>query len=67
MTVAVLGRAAGRGQVAPLDLVATNAPGVGPVFVAVIAAVAAVGVLNVYLGAFILIHTSSMVAIMCSA
>ena len=67
VTVAVLGRAAGRGQVAPLDLVATNAPGVGPVFVAVIAAVAAVGVLNVYLGAFILIHTSSMVAIMCSA
>ena len=52
VTVAVLGEAAGQGQVPLLDLVATNAPGVGPVFVAVIAAVVAVGVLNVYLGAF---------------
>lgn len=52
VTVAVLGEAAGQGPVPLLDLVATNAPGVGPVFVAVIAAVVAVGVLNVYLGAF---------------
>ncbi|HSP52067.1 MAG TPA: amino acid permease [Cryobacterium sp.] len=52
VTVAVLGEAAGQGQVPLLDLVATNAPGVGPVLVAVIAAIVAVGVLNVYLGAF---------------
>ncbi|TFD29694.1 APC family permease [Cryobacterium cryoconiti] len=52
VTVAVLGESAAQGQVPLLDLVATNAPGVGPVLVAVIAAVVAVGVLNVYLGAF---------------
>src|SRR5690606_14866003 len=35
-----------------LDLVASGAPGIGPVAVAVIAAVVALGVLNLYLGAF---------------
>ncbi|TFB47250.1 APC family permease [Cryobacterium tagatosivorans] len=52
VTVAVLGEAAGRGRVPLLDLVATSDLGVGPVFVAVIAAIVALGVLNVYLGAF---------------
>jgi amino acid efflux transporter len=52
VTIAVLGESAGQGQVPLLDLVASNTLGVGPVFVAVIAAVVALGVLNVYLGAF---------------
>ncbi|WP_022884435.1 APC family permease [Glaciibacter superstes] len=52
VTVAVLGEAAGRGQVPLLDLVSTSTLGVGPVLVAVIAAIVALGVLNVYLGAF---------------
>jgi amino acid efflux transporter len=52
VTIAVLGQAAGSGGVPLLDLVATSALGVGPVFVAVIAAIVALGVLNVYLGAF---------------
>ncbi len=52
VTIAVLGERAGEGQVPLLELV-ENAPfGVGPLFVAVIAAVVALGVLNVYIGAF---------------
>lgn len=52
VTVAVLGGSAGDSPVPLLDLVDRTAPGIGPVFVAVIAAVVAVGVLNAYLGAF---------------
>ncbi|MHA6669167.1 APC family permease [Homoserinimonas sp. A447] len=52
VTVGVLGDAAGDSAVPLLDLVASAAPGVGPVAVAVIAAVVALGVLNLYLGAF---------------
>jgi amino acid efflux transporter len=52
VTVAVLGESAGNSPVPLLDLVATTAPGIGPAFVAVIAAVVALGVLNAYLGAF---------------
>jgi amino acid efflux transporter len=52
VTVAVLGGSAGDSPVPLLDLVDRTAPGIGPVFVAVIAAVVAIGVLNAYLGAF---------------
>ncbi|TFC36028.1 amino acid permease [Cryobacterium sp. MDB1-18-2] len=52
VTVAVLGGAAGTGAVPLLALVAQAPGGVGPVSVAVIAAIVALGVLNVYLGAF---------------
>lgn len=52
VTVAVLGDSAGTGRVPLLDLVATSTLGIGPVLVAVIAAIVALGVLNVYLGAF---------------
>ena len=52
VTVAVLGESAGTSAVPLLELVATTAPGVGPAFVAVIAAVVALGVLNTYVGAF---------------
>jgi amino acid efflux transporter len=52
VTVAVLGPSAGTGQVPLLDLVASSTLGVGPVMVAMIAAIVALGVLNVYLGAF---------------
>jgi amino acid efflux transporter len=52
VTVAVLGESAGASAVPLLELVATTAPGVGPAFVAVIAAVVALGVLNAYVGAF---------------
>jgi amino acid efflux transporter len=52
VTVGVLGDEAGASAVPLLDLVASAAPGVGPVAVAVIAAVVALGVLNLYLGAF---------------
>jgi amino acid efflux transporter len=52
VTVGVLGPAAGASAVPLLDLVSSAAPGVGPVAVAVIAAVVALGVLNLYLGAF---------------
>lgn len=52
ITIAVLGSNAGTGPVPLLDLVATTAPGVGPVAIAVIAGVVSVGVLNTYLGAF---------------
>lgn len=52
VTVAVLGGSAGDSAVPLLKLVDRTAPGIGPVFVAVIAAVVALGVLNAYLGAF---------------
>lgn len=52
VTVAVLGSAAGTGPVPLLDLVARTAPGFGPAFVAIVAAVVSLGVLNTYLGAF---------------
>ena len=52
VTVAVLGDRAGQGQVPLLDLVETTAPGVGPVFVAIIAAIVTLGVMNAYLPAF---------------
>ena len=52
VTVAVLGDTAENSAVPLLDLVAATAPGIGPVVVAVIAAVVALGVLNLYLGAF---------------
>ncbi len=52
VTVAVLGDRAGEGQVPLLDLVETTAPGVGPVFVAIIAAIVTLGVMNAYLPAF---------------
>jgi amino acid efflux transporter len=52
VTVAVLGNGAGDGQVPLLDLVRTSTFGLGPILVAVIAAIVALGVLNVYLGAF---------------
>lgn len=52
VTVGVLGSAAGSGRVPLLDLVAASTFGVGPVLVAAIAAIVAVGVLNVYIGAF---------------
>ena len=52
VTVAVLGDTADNSTVPLLDLVAATAPGIGPAVVAVIAAVVALGVLNLYLGAF---------------
>ncbi len=52
VTVGVLGERAGSSAVPLLDLVASGAPAVGPISVAVIAAVVALGVLNLYLGAF---------------
>jgi amino acid efflux transporter len=52
VTVGVLGDAAGSSAVPLLDLVSSAAPGAGPIAVAVIAAVVALGVLNLYLGAF---------------
>jgi amino acid efflux transporter len=52
VTVGVLGESAGDGQVPLLELVRTSTSGIGPVLVAVIAAIVALGVLNVYLGAF---------------
>lgn len=52
VTVAVLGSSAGSSDVPLLDLVARTAPGIGPAFVAAIAAIVALGVLNAYLGAF---------------
>ena len=52
VTVAVLGTTAGDSPVPLLDLVATTAPGIGPAFVAAVATVVSLGVLNTYLGAF---------------
>ena len=48
----MLGSSAGDRHVPLLDLVARTAPGIGPAFVAAIAAIVALGVLNAYLGAF---------------
>ncbi|WP_350347770.1 amino acid permease [Agromyces sp. G08B096] len=52
VTVGVLGERAGEGQVPLLDLVRETAPGVGPVVVAIVAAIVTTGVLNAYLPAF---------------
>ncbi|HEX6953954.1 MAG TPA: amino acid permease [Agromyces sp.] len=52
VTVGVLGDRAGDGQVPLVDLVAVTAPGIGPVLVAIVAAIVTVGVLNAYLPAF---------------
>jgi amino acid efflux transporter len=52
VTVAVLGSDPGSSATPLLDLVARTAPGFGSAFVAVIAAVVSLGVLNAYLGAF---------------
>ena len=52
VTVAVLGDARGSSTAPLLDLVAGTAPGVGSAFVAIVAAIVALGVLNAYLGAF---------------
>lgn len=52
VTVGVLGESAGDGQVPLVDLVAVTVPGIGPVLVAIVAAIVTVGVLNAYLPAF---------------
>ncbi|MCC6376817.1 MAG: amino acid permease [Microbacteriaceae bacterium] len=52
VTIAVLGTNAGNGPVPLLELVKENAPGVGPIAIAIIAGVVSVGVQNTYLGAF---------------
>ncbi|MGR2751972.1 APC family permease [Agromyces arachidis] len=52
VTVGVLGDRAGDGQVPLVDLVAVTVPGIGPVLVAMVAAIVTVGVLNAYLPAF---------------
>lgn len=52
VTVAVLGENTPDSTVPLLDLVRVTAPGVGPAVVAAIAAVVALGVLNMYIGAF---------------
>lgn len=52
VTVGVLGSGRPGSQVPLIDLVAMTVPGVGPVVVAVIAAIVAVGVLNAYIPAF---------------
>lgn len=52
VTVAVLGTRGGDSAVPLLELVAVTAPGIGPAFVAAVATVVSLGVLNTYLGAF---------------
>ncbi len=52
VTVGVLGSGRPDSQVPLIDLVAVTVPGVGPIVVALIAAVVAVGVLNAYIPAF---------------
>jgi amino acid efflux transporter len=52
VTVGVLGSGHPGSQVPLIDLVAVTMPGVGPIVVAIIAAVVAVGVLNAYIPAF---------------
>ena len=52
VTVGVLGSGRSHSQVPLIDLVALTVPGVGPIVVAVIATVVAVGVLNAYIPAF---------------
>jgi amino acid efflux transporter len=51
-TVGVLGDAAGTGAVPLLDLADATAPDIGPVLVALVAAIVALGVLNAHLLAF---------------
>jgi amino acid efflux transporter len=52
VTVAVLGDRAGDGQAPLVDLVEATVPGVGPVLVAIVAAIVTFGVMNAYLPAF---------------
>ncbi|WP_394554714.1 APC family permease [Agromyces sp. MMS24-JH15] len=52
VTVGVLGDRAGEGVVPLLSLVEATAPGIGPVLVAIVAAIVTTGVLNAYLPAF---------------
>jgi amino acid efflux transporter len=52
VTVAVLGDRAGDGQAPLVDLVETTMPGVGPVLIAIVAAIVTFGVMNAYLPAF---------------
>jgi amino acid efflux transporter len=52
VTVGALGSGTPDSQVPLIDLVALTVPGVGPVVVAVVAAIMAVGVLNAYIPAF---------------
>src|SRR5690606_38651966 len=52
VTIGVLGERAGTSEVPLLDIVTVLAPGVGPVAVATVAGIVALGVLNLYLGAF---------------
>ncbi|CAN5318056.1 amino acid permease [soil metagenome] len=51
-TVGVLGSGAQHSFVPLIDLVAVTVPGAGPIIVAVIAAIVAIGVLNAYIPAF---------------
>ncbi|MFC5502873.1 amino acid permease [Lysinimonas soli] len=52
VTVGVLGAGGASGSVPLIDLVAVTLPGIGPIVVAVIAAIVVVGVLNAYIPAF---------------
>ncbi|WP_217184457.1 APC family permease [Streptomyces sp. AC495_CC817] len=52
VTVGALGERAGEGDVVLLDLATRGAPGAAPAMIGAVAAIVAVGVLNVYLGAF---------------
>ncbi|GAT72706.1 amino acid permease-associated region [Microbacterium sp. HM58-2] len=52
VTVGALGEQAGEGDVVLLDLAARGSPGAAPAMIGAVAAIVAVGVLNVYLGAF---------------
>ncbi len=52
VTVGALGEQAGEGDVVLLDLATRGAPGAAPAMIGAVAAIVAVGVLNVYLGAF---------------
>lgn len=52
VTVGALGAGAGSGSVVLLDLAREGAPGAAPVMIGAVAAIVAIGVLNVYLAAF---------------
>lgn len=52
VTIGVLGSARPNGRVPLIDVIAVSLPGIGPLVVAVIAGVVAVGVLNAYIPAF---------------
>lgn len=52
VTVGALGDRAGHGDVVLLDLAMQGAPGAAPAMIGAVAGIVAVGVLNVYLGAF---------------